>query len=108
MRPMFILLSRKARRIGVPHLVQQLRACACDRNHRLARADRRAETALGRQFPMNSAPNRPPPEPIPPITPEPTPDDPKPSVPPTDDQQVPPPIKLPGQPGAPERVRARL
>lgn len=49
-------------------------------------------------------PNMPPPEPLPPIMPEPTPNDPKPAVPPTDDQPVPAPIKLPGQPGAPERV----
>jgi hypothetical protein len=48
----------------------------------------------------------PPPEPLPPITPEPQPPGPQPTPPPVHDEPgAQPPIKLPGQPGAPERVR---
>lgn len=46
-----------------------------------------------------------PPEPVPPITPEPQPPGPQPVPPPMEDEPgAQPPIKLPGQPGAPERV----
>lgn len=58
---------------------------------------------------MATDPNMPPPEPVPPIIVPPTPNDPKPDVPPTeDDQPQPAPIRLPGQPGMPERVAKLL
>jgi len=54
---------------------------------------------------MATDPNMPPPEPVPPIQPDPQPNDPKPAPAPMEDGVPPPPaVKLPGQPGAPERV----
>jgi hypothetical protein len=54
---------------------------------------------------MNNHPDNTPPEPVPPITPDPTPNDPKPKPPPMEDERGPvPPVELPGQPHAPERV----
>lgn len=50
-------------------------------------------------------PNMPPPELVPPIIVPPEPNDPKPAVPPIeDDRPAEAPVKLPGRPGAPERV----
>ena len=50
-------------------------------------------------------PNTPPPEPVPPLLPDPQPNDPKPAPAPMEDGLPPPvPVKLPGQPHAPERV----
>ncbi len=54
---------------------------------------------------MSAGENLPPPEPVPPITPEPLPNDPKPAPPPVEEERGPvAPVVLPGQPGAPERV----
>jgi len=54
-------------------------------------------------------PNMPPPEPVPPIIVPPEPNDPKPAVPPMeDDRPAEAPVKLPGRPGAPERVGAGI
>ena len=53
---------------------------------------------------MATDPNMPPPEPVPPIIVPPTPNDPKPSVPPGEDDSMPAPMELPGRPGMPERV----
>lgn len=54
---------------------------------------------------MATDPNMPPPEPVPPITPDPQPNDPKPTPPPMEDERGPvAPVQLPGHPGAPARV----
>jgi len=55
------------------------------------------------------SPDVPVPEPVPPSSPDPQPDDPKPQLPPWQDDSGRPvvPVELPGKPHAPERVQVR-